>query len=225
MSARVMAAASALLLTLLTTVPAGAALVYDDTIPGNDFSNDRSNPTDVSFAPGDNDIIGVTGGIGVNGGPPADLDYFTFVIPQGLVLKSLTVLDSRVGGGALQFIGIELGDVITVDPAAPVAGPLLGWKHIRPESATPTDVGTDILPAIGQGAGAQHFTPPLGPGTYTVWVQDSSTPPSNYELRFTVVPVPGTALLTAVGLASLSGPGILRSLARRARARGRFARA
>ena len=54
--------------------------------------------------------------------------------------------------------------------------------------------------------------------TYSVWVQDGNVPPSNYELRFTLVPVPGTALLAAGGLASLAGPGILRSLAQRARA-------
>ena len=44
MSCRVMPAALALLLALLTRSPAGAALVYDDTIPGNDFSNLRTNP-------------------------------------------------------------------------------------------------------------------------------------------------------------------------------------
>ena len=65
----------------------------------------------------------------------------------------------------------------------------------------PSDVGLDILPEMGAKADAARFTPPLGAGQYSVWLQDSNIAPSNYTLRFEVaaVPEPATALLGLAG--------------------------
>src|SRR5262245_64425973 len=105
MSSRsITAAAAALLLALVITGPAGAATVWNDVT--TDLSNDRSAPTLVPFGPGANDIIGTTGstdGTAATG----DRDYFRFVIPTGLVLKSLIVIDTQLTAGGKAFIGLE----------------------------------------------------------------------------------------------------------------------
>lgn len=159
----------------------------------------------MTFGPGQNDVLGQTG----KAGTITDRDYFTFTTPHGFVLKSLIVLNSVLPAGANQFIGLERGADITIDPTdpAPDPGTLLGYKHFNPG-----DIGHDILAFMGAQSNAQGFTPPLGEGTYSVWVQDTNLGASIYGLEFVVVPGPATALLTLAGLAGLVG---MRSLGNR----------
>ena len=66
-------------------------------------------------------------------------------------------------------------------PVGGDAGDLLGWTHYSED-----EIGTDILPAMGEGQGAQGFVPPLGPGTYSVWVQETGACKCSYKFRFFV---------------------------------------
>ena len=189
---------AALMLALLTTGPAGAVTAWnEDPAADGDLSGDHLAPTPVTFVPGQNDVLGQTG----KAGTVSDRDYFTFVIPNGYVLDALIVLNSQLPAGNFAVLGLQSGDEVT-DPTAPVAADLLGYLHFAP-----ADIGTDILPEIGTAAGSQTFTPPLGPGTYSVWIQDTNLGASIYALQFDVVLAPGpeTALLTLTGLAGLAG--------------------
>lgn len=184
------------LLMLILAGGAHAATVYDESI-NPDFTGDRTLPTPVTFQFGPNDIFGVTGSTG----GVVDRDYFTFVIPSGFNLSAIIVLNSSLTAGGAAFFGLQSGPQVTVDPAAPTAGPLLGYRHIAP-----ADINTDILPAMGIALGAGGFVPPLPAGQYSGWLQDSNVAPSVYGLRFnvTAVPEPGTIMLTLMGLSPLA---------------------
>jgi MYXO-CTERM domain-containing protein len=180
---------------LSVAAPAAAATIYLESTVG-DLSNNRAAPTSVAFLLGQNDIFGQTGSTaGVT-----DRDYFTFVIPQGTRLSSLTVLSSELAGGGAAFFGLQTGAQITVDPAAPTAAPLLGYWLV-----SPADIGLNILPGLGTAPDAIGFTAPLAAGQYSAWLQDTNAAPSRYGLRFDVTPVPepGPALLALAGIAAL----------------------
>lgn len=65
-------------------------------------------------------------------------------------------------GGNLSFIGVQVGKKVTVPPVGGTPEDLLGWAHCGT-----ADEGTDQLPAICTGTGAQGCTPPLGPAIYS----------------------------------------------------------
>ncbi len=183
---------------------AGAATVYDESVSG-DLSNAGASPTFISTAAGSNQIFGTTG----KTGGVIDLDYFTVALQAGQTLTAITLLPGSNVNGSLSFIGVQAGSKVTVSPTGGSATGLLGWTHY-----STSEIGTDILPAIGAGAGATGFTPPLGTGTYSFWVQDTSPGAAHYGFDFTVTSVPeptGMALM----LAGLAGLGV--ALRRRAR--------
>jgi hypothetical protein len=173
--------------------PATAGVVWNDVTA--DFSNNRAAPTFVPFGLGQNDVIGQTGSADGTGAT-TDRDYFTFIVPNFSRLVSLTLLNLGLTAGGASFIGLQAGATVTVNPAAPDPSLLLGYEHLDP-----SDVGLDILPEMGAKADAAGFTPPLGAGQYSVWLQDSNIAPSSYTLRFGIaaVPEPATVMLGLVG--------------------------
>lgn len=142
-----------------------------------DMSNDGLAPTAVKLKLGDNIIDGDYG----KSGTTVDRDYFTIKIGAGQQLSAITLDAKTVVGGNLSFIGVQKGSKVTVDPNAGDPGDLLGWTHYGT-----ADEGTDILPAICEGAGAQGCTAPLGPGKYSFWVQELATCACHYRFVFTV---------------------------------------
>lgn len=191
-------AASAL---AVASVPAHAATSYDEAVSG-DFSNDGSSPTALVFSAGSNEVFGTTGRA-VSGGP-VDRDYFSFVIAPGMALNAIQVLSgtTSVGPATVSFIGLQAGPLVTVDPNAPTAGPLLGYYHYGT-----ADAGSDMLPKIGTGFGAQGFSGPLGAGTYAVWLQETQVGNVGYKFDFQVgtaaVPEPATWALMIVGFGAI----------------------
>ncbi len=179
--------------------PAAMAVVaYDESVLG-DFANSGLTPTAVSFVVGSNQIFGSSG----NPGTGADRDYFTFTLPAGLELVSLTVLPGStfLGPGALSFIAVQAGNQVTVNPTGGSAAGLLGWSHY-----TAADINTNILPEIGLGGGATGFVPPLPAGSYAFWIQETGAGTSAYRFDFAVavVPEPASAAFMLAGLAGLS---------------------
>lgn len=170
--------------------------VYDESVAG-DFSNSGANPTVVDVGLGSNLISGTTGSATTG----TDPDYFSITVPSGLQLSSLTVLPGTTVGGDVTFIGVQRGAQVTVPTDALTADGLLGWAHYGPGN-----INRDILPRIGRGdQGATGFTGPLGPGTYSFWVQDLSFTAItyHYDLRLTTataVPEPDVFAALAVGL-------------------------
>jgi hypothetical protein len=75
-------------------------------------------------------------------------------------------------------------------PTATSAAGLLGWTHYDQ-----SEIGTDILDNMGVPVNnSMGFTPPLGPGTFTFWVQEASTGSVNYafDLQVAAIPEPST---------------------------------
>jgi hypothetical protein len=156
----------------------------------------------VSVALGSNSIFGTTGA-GING---IDLDYLTITVLPGLQLSSIVLLPGTVNGGLFSFIGVQAGNQVTVSPSALDATGLLGWWHYN----TATDINTDILGEMGIPAmGSTGFTPPLGPGDYSFWIQERG--PGVYPYGFDFVlessvsaPEPGTSPALLGGLLVLA---------------------
>ncbi len=190
---------------------ARAAVAWDESVSG-DLSNVGTSPTVVSLVPGSNLFLGTTG----RTGGVIDRDYFTFTLPAGWQLDSLTVLPGTnfpEGETGTSFIAVQAGAQVTVNPTGNSSFGLLGWAHY-----THNDIGTDILGTIGEGFGADGFTGALPAGTYAFWVQDGGTGTAHYRFDFSVsaVPEPATATALLAGLAVLAG-----GAARRRRSAGR----
>jgi hypothetical protein len=188
--------------------------IYNESVSG-DLSNSGLTPTLLTVSLGSNDVFGTSGRDATTG---VDRDYFTFTIPQGQYLTAITVLPGTQTLGPMgeSFIGIESGPQVTVSTAATTAAGLLGWDHYGTQ-----DIGVDILPLMGIGAGATGFTGPLPAGTYSFWEQEGNVGTVNYGLEFTVAtPEPASWTMLLTGLAALVG-----KTARRAARFGLFRRA
>jgi hypothetical protein len=174
---------------LLATTASAAVLRNEAT--GGDLSGNRNAPTQFTTSLGSNEIFATTAG--------GDLEYFTLTVPANQQLSRL-FLRSYSGPDGTAFIAVQNGAVFTEDAAFPNQANLRGWAHFGSNFG---HVGNDILPLIGQGAGAQGFTPPLGPGQYTFWVQQTGAQVT-YQLDFVTVPEPGVAILVSLSLLALA---------------------
>lgn len=181
-----------------------AATIYDEAIMP-DLSNSGLSPTALTVAVGSNQIFGNTG----RGTNATDRDYFTFTLRAATALAGIKVLPGTQSGGLVSFIGLQSGGQITVSTAATDAAGLLGWWHY-----SPADINTDILPEMAvPNAGSSGFTVPLGPGTYSVWIQDFNNGPLNYgfDLQVVQTPEPSTVALMIGGLSLLGAPWLKRT--------------
>jgi hypothetical protein len=142
-----------------------------------DLSNDGLSPTMVKLRVGANIIDGDDG---VHGGV-IDRDYFRIKLGAGQALASIVLDPKTKVGNNFSFIGVQKGKQVTVDPDGGDPSHLLGWDHF-----STADEGTDILPSICNGAGAIGCTPPLGPGNYSFWVQETSSCDCHYRFIFNV---------------------------------------
>ncbi len=176
---------------------AWATTVYDEGVSG-DLSGSGASPSFVTMAAGSNVVIGSTGR--VNGA--VDRDYFSFTVPVGLVLSAITPLTGTGVIGSLSFLGLQAGTQVT----APTGGPataLLGWHHYAL-----ADIGVNMLPGVGAGAGAIGFTGPLPAGNYSVWIQETGVGTVPYLMEFSLtaaVPEPASRLGLLLGLVGLAG--------------------
>jgi hypothetical protein len=173
---------------------ASAGTIYNEAISG-DLSNDGLNPTVLTFAAGDNLVLGTSGGTATT----IERDDFTFTVPAGMKLTSILELAGTQVGDSVSLIWLVAGTQITLPVLPPGTTGLLGLLHYRAVS-TDTELINDM--AIG-------FTPPLGPGDYSVWIQDLSPGPFNYGFDFVfrqagAVPEPGTLIPVLLGLAGFA---------------------
>lgn len=197
---------TAVALTFFAGGPVASAFAqttgWDESVQG-DLSNDRFAPTRIVLglgAPGANGLTGnnvVTGRTG-RAGSVIDRDYFTAVVPAGLVLTEVRLGNQATFGGNGSFLGMAFGAVMPVAPdaanATGLAGALVYGAAMR---------GTDILDDLAAGwNGASGFARPLGAGEYTFWVQE--TLPGSFTHRFNLVvspvPAPAAAWLFLAGL-------------------------
>ena len=181
------------LLSMVLAQPAAAIPIHDESSQG-DLSDDRLAPTPFVLAAGASEILGTV--------MAGDRDYWSIVVPSGHRLDEIIVLDYAGASGGFAFTGIQAGAAVTVDPGDFTAVGLLGWVLFGDG-----EIGTDVLDDMAvSGNGATGFVPPLGPGTYSVWTQETSTTPSEYVLSYVVTPEPS---VLALGGLTLSFPLLL----------------
>lgn len=193
---------AAALLPAFAALPAHALTVWDEATDG-DLSSVALDPTPLLVADGENKVLGSVG----NAGSGVDRDYFSFVVPTGYLLSSITLLDASVSGSS-SFIALQAGPQVTVTPSGAGIEALLGYAHYGNDL-----VGQNLLEHILL---AGH-TAPLAAGTYSIWVQETGGPASYaLDLHLTAAPVPEPGTW-AMSLAGLAGWAVLR----RRRATGR----
>jgi hypothetical protein len=173
--------------------PASGAPIWTESVDG-DLSGNRAAPTALAAGIGSNQVSGTT--------VAGDLDYFSLLIPAGATLSQIVLTNTTLSSFDLAFLAIQSGSTFTVDPSNPDVSQLLGWVHLRSNQ-----VGTDILDNLAIGSGAIGFLPPLGPGTYSFWLQQTGGAVTGYGLDFVVVPEPMAASLLALGLTGLAFAG------------------
>lgn len=170
---------------------AAAVTIWDESVNG-DLSGDPAAPTVLAIGLGTNSITGTA---------DADQDFFTITVPDGANFTQL-LLTSFESTDDLAFLAIQSGPMIT-DLTVP--DNLLGWLH-----TSVAFVGTDILDdlALSDSAGAIGFTVPLGPGTYTLVMQQTNPGLVAYGFDLIIEPVavpePPMAALFVLGLGALA---------------------
>jgi hypothetical protein len=160
---------------MAAAAPMVSALSWNENAEGfGDLSSDPGNPTPLEIVHPDEAITGTTGG--------GDFDFIDLEVPPFHKLESVIVDDYT--GSTQSFAGLQLGSVWTagtgggINPAL-----LLGWTHFGP-AASGAGLGSDILDDLATPkSGSAGFTRPLGPGHYTLLLQDTGSA-VGYSLTF-----------------------------------------
>lgn len=167
---------------------------YDEAIDG-DLSSDQFLPTDFgTLAEGAHSVVGSTTF------DPLDRDFWTFTIAPGTTLESI-ILDQFDTTEDVSFLALEdTGSFSTlVNPSDYLGSALIG------NPVEDTGVGDDVLDDLGEVIfGGTGFTGELGPGTYTLWFQETVAD-VDYGFTLNVTPAPGAA-----GLLAIAGLGAMR---------------
>lgn len=168
---------------------------YNEFVDG-DLSNHIAAPTDLGPA-----------GLGVNTVrlsvfestlPGGDFDVFTFEIRAGQELAGLLMLDYQ-GFDEVAYLAIAGGATFPVNPNDNPSD-FLGGVLFGPAIQA---IGSDLFPLLQLPfAGGTGFTGNLGPGWYSVFVQQTG-PLTEVELGFVVIPSPGS--IAALGIFGLVG--------------------
>jgi len=190
----------ALMLTALCALPVAAAsgqVVFDEATDG-DLSTDPLAPTGLDLNVGSNIVSGTV----TNQGDTRD--FFTFEIGAGESLTGIFLLDytdvDSGGNGDRGFIHIDEGGTSVV-PSGGTAGEFLGGSHL--DRGLIPDENFNVLERLaGAPQGGTGFIAPLGPGTYTINVQQTGPELTAYALDLVVVPAPGS--LAVLGLGGLA---------------------
>lgn len=178
------------------SVQRASAASYNESIDG-DLSGTPATPTAWMLDVGANVLTGRAGLIA--GTFDYDYDLFAITIPAGRQLDSIELTNyENVDPFGFGFIGMQAGSpwLDTVGPAVSGAF-LMGYTHIEPVLE-----GGDVLSKMQEHSGEPPFTVPLGPGTYSLLIQDIELA-YDYTMTFNVsgVPEPSSAALLAIGAA------------------------
>jgi len=181
------------LLSLLM-IPAASAFTFSEaSAPGGDFDTTGSSPTILgSTSLGLNTVTGQ-----ISQGGSLDQDHFTFNVPTGFELSSLSL--SSVNG-TNHFIGLTSGTASATAGSGFLFASLVG----NPQQ------GDNFLSTLSTGGafGGSGFTAPLGAGDYTIFFNETAAAQIPVDYTFAInttvaVPEPSSTLL--LGLVGLAG--------------------
>lgn len=197
---------STTLLSILVPSLLVGSTTTNETSFGGDFSSNWLAPTGLSFTTDSNQVFGTL--IRTSTTTPDDKDYFTFTVPTGNQIIAINVLPGTIagGGGGVSFIGIAAGSTVidpNTTPNSALAAGLLGYTLYGAG-----DIGKSILPRMASSnsivPAAQGFSV-LGPGTYTIWIQEGATGTFPYGFDIVIgTPEPATVMLMAASLALIA---------------------
>jgi hypothetical protein len=192
---------------VLGTSVASAQAVTDKfnnaPLPGSllDLSNSGAAPTFLTFGAGHNIVEGSMGLIGPGN---IDADIWTFTIASGFEVSGINLVTYNGSNPVFpngHFMALAAGSTIdTADASSHLSNGL--WRE---ELDILGNTHTDLLailqgpPEFG-GGGNPGLSGNLQAGTYTFWVQESTSFVNQYCIDFVVTPVPepGSALLLGV---------------------------
>jgi hypothetical protein len=148
---------------------------YNENIFG-DISNEPSAPTSLNLYHGFNLVNAATGG--------GDVDILRLTIPEFHTVDSLIL--TAYNGATQSFMGLQNGGVWTAGLGGAVnPANLLGWTHFG-TTAAGAGVNQNLLDDLATPKnGSAGFTLPLGPGVYTMLLQDTGGEVT-YGMRFNV---------------------------------------
>ena len=147
---------------------------YDESIDG-DLSDDPDAPTALAFPTG---ASTVTGTVEQSGAPSGDRDYITFTVPPTLELAELNLL-----AYAPDNIGFA---AFTAGPTSVIPGFDTNDVFIAGIHIDASDIGTNLLPRFDTDVVTTNDLPEpvLGPGTYTLVIQQTSAILQDYSVEF-----------------------------------------
>jgi hypothetical protein len=181
---------AALLSAVSIAGTADAQSLWNEAINGDASSNPLAPSNAGVLTLGDNIFAGAASNAA--GGDPRD--YITFVVPAGMSITQLIVQSIEPDNIAWTHFDDGATSVIPDFVTGPT---LLAGAHI--EAATPD--GTNVFGNYQTGSAAllagPGFSGPIGPGTYTFLMQQTSQVDQAYSLNFVTVPAPGV-LPTAI---------------------------
>lgn len=123
-------------------------------------------------------------------------DYITFVVPAGLSITQLTLLTYSPDNIAWTHFDDGPTSVI---PSPGTADSLLAGAHIPAGAPDGSDLFGNYQTGSANLLAGPGFSGPIGAGTYTFLVQQTSPLVQTYSLDFVVVPAPAFAPLAAIG--------------------------
>ncbi len=186
----------AIVVSVLAATTTHADVVFDEGI-GGDLSSDPGAPTAVDLAVGDNSIIGR---VRNDPGAPDARDYITFTIEPGELLTGIFLVDWTDDAGADANRGFSHIDdgATSVIPGGDTILDFLGGTHID-RGFFPTNTDNVLSRLSEANEGGVGFVAPLGPGDYTLNIQQTSDIGTNYQFDLRVIPAPaGTTLLAGI---------------------------
>lgn len=209
--------------TLLVAALAGTAAAQVSI----DGSFPNTAPTNVgTFGFGVTSVTGsVVNALGAATATPApDVDTFTFTIANGTFLSSITLTSIGFAAPADPSPALIFGAIAegTSFPFSASQLSLLGNSNPSDDPGSLSDflggvlfgdsapetipggpgipVGGDLLAGLAAAnAGGAGFSLPLGPGTYTFYIQQLGGSVASYDLAFTVVPAPSALAVLGLG--------------------------
>lgn len=165
----------------LLSAPLVADVVFDEAVSG-DLSSDAANPTVIGTI---SDAVLLVNGSVQSGSAGDTRDYFTITVPDGATLEAMrlvTYVDGSTGNDANTGYAMIDEGTSSVVPSNSTTLSFLGGSRLSrfyfPDSTV------NMLAGFAAGSqGGSGFSLPLGPGDYTINVQQTGGQQNVYGIR------------------------------------------